>query len=79
MTRYQKGSLEQVIRNIVLDTLRESFLMAHTPEVTANEGVSVGGSLQPKRKKRRRSAVKGRVTDPNTDKRLKQNRQKSEK
>jgi hypothetical protein len=72
MNRYKNGILEEAIRNIVNDVLEERFFGKQTQTKATSEAM-VGGTIT-RRKRRRRRAVKGRVTDPTKDRRLKENR-----
>lgn len=73
--RYEQGSLENTIRNIVLDVLAERFLGTQATRSSFGEGNVSAGPMKIQRRRRSKLA-KGRVTDPSTDKRLKVNRGK---
>jgi hypothetical protein len=75
MAKYPQGTLEKVIRDIVIDVLAEKFSFGGRTTANQNEDINIGGNINRPRR-RRRAAGKGRVTDPAKDKRLKQNRTK---
>lgn len=76
MIRYRPGSLEEAIKNLFFDALAEAFIGSELNE-KRREIDFLGGEERPRT--RRRYTRKGRVTNPNRDKRLRTNRQSQQK
>lgn len=87
MARYKQGMLESAIRDIVSDVIierlggggrernRDSAILESDDMNDETPNFRVGAT---RRRRRRSSTIKGRVTNPATDKRLKANRNKDE-